>query len=694
MDIQAKEIFGGEIQYFRLDPPFWEKILIEFKEAGLRTVNTYVPWEFHMVSPPDAEHPIGTLDFTGETNPRLNLIYFLELVEKHGLNLNFRCGPFCCAEMEFGGYPKFLVRDIPEMYALTYEDKPTEGYGEGNLQPCYLHPTYLDLCRKWIDEVDKIILPHLKENGGCITMINLDNEVSYICWDTFLMTDYNPVIVGRGGYYHQFLRETYGTPDKLPYAERYTAFEDVPAPREIPEVIDNNFAYYADWLKCRTWIMSRYIAELRRMHEANGITPDKVIFMTNFCGHIPDAVPARMPDFEAATMGITGYDFYRSVFLQYWEYIVMARMLKLMTHTLKFPYASEFMSGTWRKIPRVRVPADHMRFMGRVALAHGCKAIQWYMFADRDRWNDSPVSIHGHRRPCYDVVTEMSDMLFNKMTKWDELKPVNDIAIIYDLTSHLHTAIGDPQPCNEGLIYTGKPTIDGVEAGISSREHMGLFRLAEHNSIQAANIDILFDDTALYSYPVAVHPGSPVVSHDTEEKLRRYVSSGGILAITGTIPTRYDTGETCSFLGGISVGTTEMGKGKIICLGKNLALAEAEQDELSSIEIFGDLMKTCGITPTVKISSEVCSYVDTGVHDVEYLTQPRMMGSAVLQEAEGEKVLFVMNHNPDAHLFHLEFSFPVKKLVCLTENDDVIVENNCCDIDMDRKNCQIYRVEV
>ena len=63
----------------------------------------------------------------------------------------------------------------------------------GSWQPSYMHPVYLDWCWKWINEVDKIIYPHLKVNGGCITMINLDNEISYICRDSFLDSDYNPV---------------------------------------------------------------------------------------------------------------------------------------------------------------------------------------------------------------------------------------------------------------------------------------------------------------------------------------------------------------------------------------------------------------------------------------------------------------------------------------------------------------------
>ena len=73
--------------------------------------------------------------------------------------------------------------------------------------------------------------------------------------------------------------------------------------------------------------------------------------------------------------------------------------------------------------------------------------------------------------------------------------------------------------------------------------------------------------------------------------------------------------------------------------------------------------------------------------------QPRMLGSAVLHKNAYETILFVLNHYPDAQTFKLEFSIPCKKLVCLTEECDVAVVDGCCELDIDRKNCQIYRVE-
>jgi len=699
MKPESREIFGGEIQYFRLEPQYWESIIAGMKETGLRTVTSYVQWGTHMVAPPDADHPAGVLDFTGETDPKLNLMYFIELVEKYGLNLNFRCGPFTCDEMPYGGYPKFLTMDDPSFFAWDYQNRTTQGYWIGKpegSQPSYLHPTYLNWCRKWINEVDKIILPHLKVNGGCITMINLDNEISYIVRDSFLGTDYNPVNVQRGGFWHQFLRFKYGCAAKLPYAVKYPYIEDVPVPRAIPETADKNFAWYADWMQFKTWCMSRYIAELRRMHEVNGITADKVIFMTNFNPHLPEGVPTRMPDFEKATMGITGYDFYRGTFMSYSGYQSMARVLKLMNNTVDFTFSAEFMSGTWNKVLNGRVSDDHMRFMARCAFAHGCKAIDWFMFHDRDCWNDAPMSSHGHKRPSFRVLQETPEILYGKVKNWDAMKPSCDLSIIYDLNAHLHTSIGDPLPCADNDQYVGKPTIAGVKAGVSSKEYIGLFRLAEQNGLQAAAVDIANSDAELYEHPFAVYPGSPVIDRATEKKLGDYVRSGHTLLITGVVPSVYDTSDACNFLGGIKSGAQVLGKGLVIFHDAWIAQADAEKDSLENIAVFGRYCDEALVTPKVRISSpNPAEWVDWGAPGGGHMkyVQERNLGSAVLQEANGEQILFVLNHYPEAHRFALDFAIPAAKLVCLTEEGDIEVKDGHAELEIDRKNCQIYRVE-
>ncbi|NLF19194.1 MAG: hypothetical protein GX595_18345, partial [Lentisphaerae bacterium] len=312
-DIRSIETFGAEIQYFRTDPRYWEPILRRFKDTGLRCVTSYVPWESHCVGEPDAKNPAGIFDFDGKTDPRLNLRAFLGLIEKVGLNLNFRAGPFCCNEMPHGGYPGWLVLGDPSMMVWDRQNRTTQGYWIGSRegsQPSYLHPDYLALTAEWFKAVDAVLLPHLRVNGGCVTMINLDNEISYIVKDSFLDSDYNPVNVAPGGFYHQFLTEKYGSLKNIPYAGKgMRAIEEIVPPRAVPREIGADLAWYTDWIGFKTWCMCQYIRCLRAMHEENGVTG--VTFMTNFNPHLPEGVPTRMPDFEEATGGIVGYDFYR-----------------------------------------------------------------------------------------------------------------------------------------------------------------------------------------------------------------------------------------------------------------------------------------------------------------------------------------------------------------------------------------------
>ena len=698
MKPDAREIFGGEIQYFRMEPRYWEKTVKALADAGLRTVTSYVQWGTHMVAPPDEAHPAGVLDFTGETDSRLNLLGFLSIVEKYGLNLNFRCGPFCCDEMPYGGYPRFLVMDDPDMFCLDWQNRATQGYWIGlpeGSQPSYLHPRYLDWCRKWIDEADRIILPHLKVNGGCITMINLDNEISYIVRDSFLGSDYNPVNVGRGGFYHQFLRETYGSAENLPYPTRYACIEDVEPPRRVPEELGADFAYYTDWVRFKTWVMCRYIEALRGMHEANGVTADKVLFMTNFNPHLPEGVPTRMPDFEKATKGIVGYDFYRGTFMSYSGYQSMARVLKLERATTDFTFSAEFMAGTWNKVLKTRVSDDHMRFMARCAFAQGCRAIDWFMFHDRDCWNDAPLSSHGQKRPSWAVLAETQPLLFEKIANWNDMQVLSDLAVVYDLPAHLHTAVGDPLPCADNDLYVGKPAAAGVMAGVASREYIGLFRLAEQNGAQAAAVDVVYDASPLYRWRLAVLPGSPVVSKAAEAALEAYVRAGNTLAVTGTVPSLYEDGSPCVFLGGLIGGAQRLGAGQVIVM-KALGQGEPEKDAPEDIAAFGALLDDAGVVPAVRMGmDEPASWEDWGRPGGGHMryVQERLLGSAVLQEAGDERILFLLNHYPEAHRFTLRFRDPVTRLVCLTEEEDIAVEDGFAEVELDRKNCQIYRVE-
>ncbi len=697
--IDSREIFGAEIQYFRLQPQYWQTVLNQLKQTGLRTVTTYVQWATHMVGMPDAEHPAGYFDFEGKSDPQLNLMRWLDLVAASGLNLNFRCGPFCCNEMPYGGYPKWLVMGDPSMMVWDYQNRTTQGYWIGKRegsQPSYLHPGYLELSRHWLAAVDTIIRPRLKSNGGFITMINLDNEISYIVKDSFLDSDYNPVNVGPGGFYHQFLTEKYHSIANVPYRRRPGSIEQIQPPRQIPEQLGEDLPWHTDWIEFKTWCMCRYIRALRQMHEGNGVSD--VCFMTNFNPHLPEGVPTRMSAFQEAVgpKGLVGYDFYRGCFMSYSGYQSMARVLKLMAASVDFVWSAEFMAGTWvRDLTKSsRVSADHMRFMARCALAQGCKAIDWFMFHDRDCWGDSPVSTHGHRRPSWNVLQEVPTLLFEKIKHWNELVPQFDVGIVYDLIQHQHTALGDPSPCNDNDLHIGRPTIDSVQAGKATNEYMGLFRLVEQNGAQAGAIDVLARPAELKKYPLVLMPGSPVLESAAEEALSDYVRGGGVLIITGPWPSRDELGQQRGFFGQTAPqARVQLGAGTIHWHSAWIAQDKPEQESLESIALVGQWMKS--ITPAVHIRpAEPIAPVDWieggggGPHP-----QPRTMASAILHLCPQERVVFVLNHYITAAEFELRFAdTTIKELIDLDDGRRIAVSGGIAKVDVDRKAAAVYRV--
>ena len=73
VDDQPISLLSGEVHYWRLNPNQWRPILRRVRELGLGVVATYVCWDYHELNR-------GEFDFTGHTDPRRNLLAFLELL--------------------------------------------------------------------------------------------------------------------------------------------------------------------------------------------------------------------------------------------------------------------------------------------------------------------------------------------------------------------------------------------------------------------------------------------------------------------------------------------------------------------------------------------------------------------------------------------------------------------------------------
>nr|HPN66286.1 beta-galactosidase [Candidatus Omnitrophota bacterium] len=138
-------LYSGEVHYFRIRPENWPAHLKKAKAANLNAVSTYIPWDWH-------EYEEGKFDFSGHTNPQRNLLGFIELCRKNGLNLIVKPGPYILAEYMDHGIPQWLLSTHPEILSLNRDGKPFS-----HARVTLMHPTYLKYARLWYDKILEII---------------------------------------------------------------------------------------------------------------------------------------------------------------------------------------------------------------------------------------------------------------------------------------------------------------------------------------------------------------------------------------------------------------------------------------------------------------------------------------------------------------------------------------------------------
>ncbi len=142
---QSRSLLHGEVHYWRLAPGNWAAILASVKSLGLDMVSTYVPWQFH-------ETADNEFDFEGRTDPRRDLLGFLQLAQDHGFWVIARPGPYIYAEWRNSGVPDRVV------------------------QLHRAHPEFRGEARKWLEAVVEAIRPYLATRGGPIVLVQADNE--------------------------------------------------------------------------------------------------------------------------------------------------------------------------------------------------------------------------------------------------------------------------------------------------------------------------------------------------------------------------------------------------------------------------------------------------------------------------------------------------------------------------------------
>ena len=140
---------AGSLHYFRLPSrELWRERIAQLADAGLNAVDVYYPWSYHEERP-------GELRFEGLRDvERLH-----DEIERAGLWLIARPGPYVCAEIDFGGLPAWLLRDR----ALVPRCRTREGF--------VFSRSYMEAVERWFGA----IVPRIAARANLI-LFQIENE--------------------------------------------------------------------------------------------------------------------------------------------------------------------------------------------------------------------------------------------------------------------------------------------------------------------------------------------------------------------------------------------------------------------------------------------------------------------------------------------------------------------------------------
>jgi beta-galactosidase len=146
IDGQPTMLVAGEMHFGRVQPEDWETRIRQAKAMGLNTISFYLFWN-------QVETQEGKFNFTGMTDVRR----VLKLCQENGMWAVLRPGPYCCAEIEYGGIPWWTLK-YPDVKVRTTD------------------PQWLEWSSKYLAQVYKQVGDLEVSKGGPLLMVQVENE--------------------------------------------------------------------------------------------------------------------------------------------------------------------------------------------------------------------------------------------------------------------------------------------------------------------------------------------------------------------------------------------------------------------------------------------------------------------------------------------------------------------------------------
>jgi beta-galactosidase len=519
------------------------------KQSGANTTSTYIPWDWH-------EYEEGKFDFTGETNPARNLIKYIKLCKKVGLDLIVKPGPYILAEYENQGLPGWLLKRCSKnAFALDENGKIISPDLMSYMSDEYLKYTFL-----WYDKIMPIVAEYQESNGGPITMMQVCNEVGVFQW-LFGKIDYNPTVINL---YKKFLNEKYNSIENLNsvYGTQYQSFEKVSAPVGNIENKQDYCAYFDFHLFYRHYFamyLDLLIKKIRSYSINVQLTHNIPGWIYGNAAELPMLISTYEEIMRTRKDLIFGLDQIPEFvsFRNAHSDLACNKILEAMQ-----PYgpvwAAEFQAGT--REHQVKSDANDLETFYFASLAHGLKGFNYYMFSQginpngkgyygKTFYYQTPLSENGVKSPLYDSIKKINEFINREKEEFLLSETKADICVGF-YKPYFYTELTTSQLLKEKRLYIEKLGLTLDPRFV--REEIffnGLLRCLQTlnfnydiSDLENSNVENLLRYKQLWVVTTEFMDAS------TQKLLAAYVKKGGHLIIYPIIPTLDLYLNPCSIL--------------------------------------------------------------------------------------------------------------------------------------------------
>ena len=544
--LNNKRVFlnSGEIHYFRIKRSLWDKHLEEAREAGLTTVSTYIPWDWHE----SEEH---VFDFEGNTSPERDLKSWLQRCQAHGLYCILKPGPFILAEYRGAGLPDWFL----DKYANEVKMRNRNGDIVQSEGVSLFSQHYLEKVTLWYDQIMPFIREHEISAGGPVIMMQICNEIGVFTW-LAKQGDYGNRVSDR---FISYLSAKFSGIDEVNslWGTDYKDFSHVELPPDgnLPYASRGDRGRDYEWHCFWRTYYGDYLRMLSKMARDRGV---KVPFYHNLPGWIyghghefPVNISMYKDLFGDRSEIIFGID-HIPEFMSY-RNMHDDRIINDIASAVQVNkplFAAEFQSGS-REYQVVTNPRE-MELFYKASIAHGLTGWNYYMFSQGKNpagkgysgetfyWY-TPLTADGIRTSAFPLVKRMSKIVKTSESIIVNAKRRAEVCVLF-YAPYYYTELERPVDDECELLFT--PSVIRRPAYFD-----GLLKALQLLNIDYDMVDLSgASEETLSNYKLVWVFSTDEMDAGDQQTIIDYTNAGGTTVLFPYLPDREMSQRPCTLI--------------------------------------------------------------------------------------------------------------------------------------------------